>query len=176
MIFTAILKWLTERMIGINWVSVIEFCAPIIAIAALYFWAHDRGWHARDKDVPAEKQIAVDAAVGKERTQCQSDQELIGGITYDYQIKLDSANSKLADAIGQLYDAKHSTPAAPDVAAASSGDHAPSRNGRLYYADPTGAIPALQRAKIATDQAEQLIGAQAYIKEVLASQKASAAR
>ena len=146
-----------------TWLSIAKFLAPFAAIAALYFWAHDRGWHDRDGDIPALVQSGVDAAVKSERAACEADIKLTGGIADEYRKKTAAADARYADAVGKLYDATHNQPAKPRATVAAGGNNGAASGGRLYYADASGARPALDRALIATHQANQLIGCQAYI-------------
>ena len=150
------------------WITLLKIGLPVAAVAALYFWAHDAGWRDRDGTVQAEVQDAVNEAVNKERKECATEQESVGVLIDELQKQKNLANNQYADAIAKLYDATHSAGGSPAKSSATGSDNGVASGGRLYYADAAGAIPALQRAKIATDQANQLIGCQAYINSVVA--------
>lgn len=91
---------------------------------------------------------------------CTEDQKKAQGVSNEYQKKLTSTNAKLNDALRRLRNSERKTDDRT-----SSGYNATSGDGRLYYADPTGAVPSLERAAIATKQAEQLIACQNFILE-----------
>lgn len=93
-------------------------------------------------------------------TKCSEDQKKSQGVSNEYQKKLTSTNAKLNDALRRLRNSERKTDDRT-----SSGYNATSGDGRLYYADPTGAVPSLERAAIATKQAEQLIACQNFILE-----------
>jgi hypothetical protein len=149
-----------------SWFDVLKFLAPVAIVAALYFYAHDAGWKERDATVAAEKQKAVDDQVAIERTACDGEKKALGGIAYDLQKKNDSAYGMYADVVGKLYDRTHAPDGSAGDSRAASGGDGTSGIGRLYYADPAGARPAIDRSLIATKQANRLIGCQAYVREV----------
>lgn len=150
----------------LNWLTVLKYGLPIALLAAFYFWAHDAGWKDRDSTVATEKQSAVDAAVKGERDACTAETQKLGGINAKLYKGLEKANNLYADAVGSLYDTRHIADPAAGVAGAAGSDNGAASGGRLYYADPAGAVPALSRAQTATKQAEQLIGCQSYINGV----------
>ncbi len=91
---------------------------------------------------------------------CTEDQKKAQGVSNEYQKKLTSTTAKLNAALRRLHD---NQTASNDRA--TSGYNATSGDGRLYYANPAGAVPSLERAAIATKQAEQLIACQNFIRE-----------
>jgi hypothetical protein len=91
---------------------------------------------------------------------CAEDQKKVQGVSNEYQKKLTSTTAKLNAALRRLHN---NQTASNDRA--TSGYNATSGDGRLYYSDPAGAVPSLERAAIATKQAEQLIACQNFIRE-----------
>lgn len=151
-----------------NYLSILKFAIPLALVAGLYFYAHDAGWRKRDATVADEIKAAVHESVDKERAACEKELKLIGGIADELQKQKDNTSNLYADAVGKLYDATHNRNKGAGFTSPAIGDSLPPRAGRLYYADPAGALPAIQRARIATDQANQLMGCQAYIRGVMA--------
>ncbi len=145
-----------------NWLSIAKFAAPVVIVLAIYFYGHDAGWHKREALVPAEIQTAADAVVKTEREACAADQALTKGVSDGYQKNLTAANRRYADAVGLLYDASHKNGCAIP-SGAGVGLDAGAHDNRLYYADQRAAYAALERARIATTQAEQLTACQKFI-------------
>lgn len=103
--------------------------------------------------------IRVDRAVKAANELCEKNAKLTDGVTDALNKKLATANARHADAIGRLYDAAHRPPVS-----AIGNDGASYDNG-LYYADRRAATAALDRAFIASKQAEQLTACQSFVKQ-----------
>lgn len=146
-----------------SWELLIKILAPIGVAAGIYFYGHHVGYDARDALVTAEIESAVSLAVGGERDTCTKELVKNGRITDEISKGKNIAVNLYADAIGKLYDKTHDSSGSAGPSTAAGINHEAAGPGRLYYADPAGAVPAIERSRIATDQAYELIGCQAYV-------------
>lgn len=109
-----------------------------------------------------EIKTAVADAVKIERDECTAQQKLTQGVSDAYQKKLSAANARYNAATRELLSkSRDGVPSSPGTA---GGHDAASGTGRLYYADPSGALPAVERSFTATKQAGQLIACQEFIR------------
>lgn len=146
-----------------SWLTLAKFLAPIVLIAAIYFYAHDAGWKERDGLVQGEIDKAVAKAVGGERDSCKTKLSDMGRINNDLSNAKDATANLYADAIGKLYDTNHRPDPGAGMGGSTSIDHETAGDNRLYYTNPAAARSLIERDRIASDQASQLIGCQSYI-------------
>ena len=132
----------------------LPYILPAIVAAML-------GWKAAAMWYEGEIDDAVQTARAEEIAACTKAQAITQGVADATQTKLDAIHARYADALGRLYDATHS--AAPTTGNAKPSDET-ATDHRLYYADPSAARAALDRARIASEQAEQLVGCQAFLR------------
>ncbi len=124
-------------------------------VAALLVWKATAWWYE------GEIKDAVQTARAEEIAACTKAQAITQGVADATQTKLDAVHARYADALGRLYDATHGN--APASGNTQPSDEAATDN-RLYYAHPSAARAALDRARIASEQAEQLVGCQAFLR------------
>lgn len=147
-----------------SWISILKFLAPVSLFIGWGMYQHDAGWKKRDATVAQEKQDAATAAAQAVNDQCAKDKALTSGVSHEYQIKLKAANDRLSAALGSLYDARHGDDKSSGISGSAGGRDGLSSAYGLYYADERAAVAALDRAAIATRQAEQLIACQGFIR------------
>lgn len=145
--------------------AILRYWQPILAallVAVASWYLHSWRVDALKAKHGEEIKAAVASAVTVERDACAKQQKLTQGVSDAYQKKLAAANARYNNAVRELLTAT-GNPASPTAGTAERRDAAPGA-GRLYYADEAGAIPALERAAIASRQAEQLIACQDFIR------------
>ena len=116
----------------IGWFTALKFLAPIAAIVAMYFYAHDAGWNDRNALVAGEIKLAVDAAVEIEESRCSQDQKLIGGINDTFTNGLAAAGARYIDAIDGLRTPTIGGAEKPKPAKPAIIDHGAAGDNRLY--------------------------------------------
>lgn len=132
----------------------LPYILPAIVAAML-------GWKAAAMWYEGKITNAVETARAEEIAACTKAQAITQGVADVTQTKLDAVHARYADALGRLYDATHGKP--PATGNTQPSDEA-ATDHRLYYADPSAARAAIDRARIASEQAEQLVGCQAFIR------------
>lgn len=152
------LESLAKLLITKLWSQTLAFAVGFILAFKLVTW-----WTAADLAIErmrGERNTAI--AVNDERYYCAENQKITEGVSDGLRKRVALANDRYADAVASLWDARHQNSPAANRTGLNNGTAA---GGRLYYADPAGAMPALKRAHIASQQAEQLIACQAFIRK-----------
>lgn len=147
-----------------SWFAIAKFVAPLAVLLGVYLYAHDAGWKERDATVLQEKQDAALAAANAVSEKCAKDKALTNEVSYEYQEKIKAANDRLAAALGSLYDVRHNKSGGTTARDAAGRRDDGAADNRLYYPNERAAASALERAAVATRQAEQLIACQGFIK------------